>query len=118
MASRIYRAPELIFLERQYDSAIDVWGLGCIMAELMVSSKPNAKHKTAEHQSKRDRYIFPADSCYPLSPDARYGKDTSITESDISLSPNDMVFRIVNELNPDKADVAFLTRAHSRYYQK
>ena len=41
VGSRIYRAPEVILLERQYDQAVDVWGLGCIMAELMAVSVPN-----------------------------------------------------------------------------
>ncbi|KAK8561082.1 hypothetical protein V6N12_048158 [Hibiscus sabdariffa] len=30
-----YRAPELLFGARQYSTAIDMWSLGCIMAELL-----------------------------------------------------------------------------------
>ncbi|MQM20229.1 hypothetical protein Taro_053245, partial [Colocasia esculenta] len=31
-----YRAPELLLGERQYGSAIDMWAVGCIFAELLV----------------------------------------------------------------------------------
>ena len=33
-----YRPPELLLGERNYDSAIDLWGAGCIMAEMWVRS--------------------------------------------------------------------------------
>jgi cell division cycle 2-like len=33
-----YRAPELLFGETQYTSAIDMWSVGCIMGELVRSS--------------------------------------------------------------------------------
>lgn len=29
-----YRPPELLLGEREYGPAIDIWGAGCIMAEL------------------------------------------------------------------------------------
>jgi cyclin-dependent kinase-like len=31
---RWYRAPELLLGSRRYSGAVDVWALGCIMAEL------------------------------------------------------------------------------------
>jgi len=34
VVTRWYRAPELILLEKDYTSAIDVWSVGCIFAEL------------------------------------------------------------------------------------
>ena len=33
ICSRYYRAPELIFANTDYDSSIDVWSLGCVLAE-------------------------------------------------------------------------------------
>ncbi|KAL4325075.1 hypothetical protein GQ457_11G001200 [Hibiscus cannabinus] len=36
ICSRYYRAPELIFGATEYTTAIDMWSVGCVMAELMV----------------------------------------------------------------------------------
>ena len=36
ICSRYYRAPELIFGATDYSSAIDIWSVGCVMAELML----------------------------------------------------------------------------------
>ena len=38
ICSRYYRAPELIFGATQYTTAIDMWSLGCVMAELILGS--------------------------------------------------------------------------------
>ena len=42
VATRWYRAPELILIEKDYTSAIDIWSVGCIFAELMMMIKENA----------------------------------------------------------------------------
>jgi len=36
ICSRHYRAPELIFGATQYDCAIDVWSVGCVIAEMIL----------------------------------------------------------------------------------
>lgn len=36
ICSRYYRAPELIFGNSNYKTTIDVWSVGCVMAELML----------------------------------------------------------------------------------
>ena len=38
ICSRYYRAPELIFGATEYTTAIDVWSVGCVMAELLTGS--------------------------------------------------------------------------------
>ena len=35
VGTRWYRAPEISFLERQYDQASDIWSLGCVFYEMM-----------------------------------------------------------------------------------
>jgi len=35
VGTRWYRAPEVLFLDRAYSSAVDMWGLGAIMAETL-----------------------------------------------------------------------------------
>lgn len=36
ICSRYYRAPELIFGNSDYNCVIDVWSVGCVIAELML----------------------------------------------------------------------------------
>lgn len=36
ICSRYYRAPELIFGNQYYTTAVDVWSVGCIFAEMMI----------------------------------------------------------------------------------
>lgn len=36
ICSRYYRAPELIFGNSNYGTHIDVWSVGCVIAELML----------------------------------------------------------------------------------
>jgi len=36
IATRWYRAPEVILSWKKYNSAIDVWAVGCILAELLI----------------------------------------------------------------------------------
>jgi mitogen-activated protein kinase 1/3 len=63
VVTRWYRAPEVILLEKDYTSAIDMWSVGCIYAELQGMLKENAA--TFMDRSP----LFPGTSCFPLSPD-------------------------------------------------
>jgi kinase len=36
ICSRYYRAPELIFGATEYSNAIDIWSVGCVLAELII----------------------------------------------------------------------------------
>jgi serine/threonine protein kinase len=36
ICSRYYRAPELIFGATDYSTAIDVWSIGCVIAEMLL----------------------------------------------------------------------------------
>lgn len=38
ICSRYYRAPELIFGSTDYTTAIDVWSMGCVAAELLLGA--------------------------------------------------------------------------------
>ena len=33
--TRFYRPPEIILLDREYNCAVDIWSLGCVMIELL-----------------------------------------------------------------------------------
>ncbi len=45
VVTRWYRPPEIILIEKNYGPAVDVWGIGCILAELLT--------KTPEHQNDK-----------------------------------------------------------------
>jgi serine/threonine protein kinase len=38
ICSRYYRAPELVFEATEYTTAIDIWSMGCVMAELLLGN--------------------------------------------------------------------------------
>ena len=40
IASRFYRAPELVFDCTEYTNAIDIWAAGCIIAEYLMAGSP------------------------------------------------------------------------------
>ena len=78
----MYRAPELILIQKHYDFSVDIWALGCVLAELMATSKQYLEqHKFCDMgDGKRcnmiktclaDRHLFKGKSCYPLSPCAK-----------------------------------------------
>lgn len=62
VVTRWYRAPELILMQ-PYTSSVDIWSLGCILAELLSmqeGSVPGYQDRTP---------LFPGGSCFPLSGD-------------------------------------------------
>eukprot|EP01029_Cantina_marsupialis_P008047 TRINITY_DN1926_c0_g2_i3.p1 TRINITY_DN1926_c0_g2~~TRINITY_DN1926_c0_g2_i3.p1 ORF type:complete len:452 (+),score=127.31 TRINITY_DN1926_c0_g2_i3:39-1394(+) len=64
VVTRWYRAPELLLMERNYSAKIDVWSVGCIFAELLMtldkSKRPAALFRgagsvlTGNHNKPRD----------------------------------------------------------------
>ncbi|KDR80506.1 hypothetical protein GALMADRAFT_135654 [Galerina marginata CBS 339.88] len=53
VATRWYRAPEIMLAYRKYDTAIDVWSIGCILAELLLGAplfKGKDKHDFTSHE--------------------------------------------------------------------
>ena len=57
VATRFYRAPELILLEKQYGEPVDIWSCACILAELLFLNL-----------EKKDQVLFKGTVCYPMSP--------------------------------------------------
>ena len=62
VVSRWYRPPEIILVEKNYTQSVDMWSLGCILAEMLACTEP---YKT---QKLERRFLFPGSSCFPLSP--------------------------------------------------
>mmetsp|Transcript_29501 Transcript_29501/g.44840 ORF Transcript_29501/g.44840 Transcript_29501/m.44840 type:complete len:81 (+) Transcript_29501:687-929(+) len=62
--TRFYRPPEVILLNREYDTSVDIWSLGCVMVELL-----NCSQKSKEQgMDLTMRQPFRGHSCFPLSP--------------------------------------------------
>jgi serine/threonine protein kinase len=57
ISSRWYRSPEIILTQESYDSKIDIWAMGCIMAELLL--KIEKQYQTKSKSDYSDRFLFP-----------------------------------------------------------
>ncbi|KAK8797418.1 hypothetical protein WA158_004626 [Blastocystis sp. Blastoise] len=58
VVTRWYRAPEVILCEKEYNSPVDIWSVGCIMGELL---------QTLEPDTTKPQPLFPGTTCFPLS---------------------------------------------------
>lgn len=67
VATRWYRAPEVILLQYDYTELIDVWSAGCIYAEL-IQMLDGVKFEDR-------RPLFPGSVCYPTTPDTAHESD-------------------------------------------
>lgn len=112
IGSRWYRAPEICLLEKQYDSASDVWSLGCTMAELVRGITFSKNNDANAKFGLRQLALFPGDSCYPISP--KY-KDPA--QRDV-VSPCDQLILILKELKDhiEEADFSFIADEDPRKY--
>ena len=63
--TRAFRSPEIILLEKNYDQAVDMWSVGCILAYLLLKTSDD---KTKGKKILPDGKFMNGDSCYPLSP--------------------------------------------------
>ena len=76
--TRLYRSPEVILLEKNYDQAADIWSVGLILSELMQSSDKYL-------ESKHSRYLSKGQSCYPISPCAKEKNTVSSSDQMIKI---------------------------------
>lgn len=86
VVTRWYRSPEVILLQQDWEhmGAIDMWSVGCIMAELMNMSEGNCS------RVNKRRALFPGSSSYPLSPYS-VGNQAQVQNTD-QLK---MIFRVI-----------------------
>lgn len=109
VATRWYRSPELILLEKIYTSAIDIWAIGCVFAELLQMLKET------EPDPKNRKPLFPGNSCYPLSP----APNPTVNIIDHPISPYEQINLIFSTLgNPTKTDLTFLNDQKAEEYVK
>ncbi|CDW81928.1 mapk-related kinase [Stylonychia lemnae] len=67
VVTRWYRPPEIILVEKEYSSEADIWGVGCIFAELL--QRIQSQTQPANEVNRKTDALFPGKSCFPLSPD-------------------------------------------------
>ena len=131
VVSRWYRSPEVILTEKDYDSSIDMWSLGCILAETLRCSQLhiemlhnyaaqkrktqlNAEEKKAIiTQQVKTRFFFEGNSCYPISPcEQGNNKDKNVVSADDQIIKINTDYGKVNEL-----DISFISNTNIMDYQ-
>ena len=96
VVTRWYRAPELILIQ-PYTAAVDLWSIGCILAELLSMQDESVP-------SYQDRVpLFPGGSCYPLS-----GEGGSV-KADDRLDQLSVIFSVIG--TPSEEDLASIGKA-------
>jgi mitogen-activated protein kinase 1/3 len=105
VGTRWYRSPEVILLEKVYTTSVDIWGLGCVFAELLGMMKeiqPNHKQRKA---------LFPGNSCYPLSP----AVSPTLNIAGNSVSPGDQLNVILSVMG-NRSDLSFVSDSKASVY--
>ena len=104
VGSRWYRAPEIQLMESHYDTASDLWSLGCCFYELArITEKPKNESKTT--------ILFPGKSSYPLSPDTSIPKEEMLKTEQLNM--------ILQTLGPlDDASLGFILDNNAVTYVK
>ena len=86
-------------VEKKYQTKADIWGMGCVIAELDACSKPYIEAGV----DRKDRQLFKAaNSCFPLSPkpDVEIG----------TVSSKDLLIVILKTLGQQgEQDLSFVT---------
>ena len=110
VASRWYRAPELILIEKNYTESIDAWSVGCIFAELMMMMKENAS-TFMERQP-----LFPGKSCFPLSPGKNKVKINEYGFPNEKADQLNVIFDVIG--SPNEESMGFVTDPNAVLYLK
>ena len=68
VVTRWYRAPELLFGARKYGTGIDIWAIGCILAELLLRVPLLAGESDLDQLDKMTRLFgTPTEELWPVS---------------------------------------------------
>lgn len=121
IASRYYRAPELIFDCEYYTTAIDVWAGGCVLAEMLMAGMPIFPGGSALGQlheivkvlgppTEDDLRSFPHNASLDLANHA----STSLEETLPRHTPADLMdlLKKIFVYNPSKRPTAFECMQH------
>jgi mitogen-activated protein kinase 1/3 len=105
--TRWYRAPEVILLERDYFTQVDIWSLGCVFAEMLRMIREICPKYTDRSP------LFPGKSCFPLSPDV----GVTSMRGGYPSSEHDQINMIFDVLGtPTEEDISFLSEPKALSY--
>jgi mitogen-activated protein kinase 15 len=85
VATKIYRAPEVLLGSSTYSYPIDIWSVGCIVAELFASKPPKLLMHSTNVVEQLERYF------------KIFGKPS---EEDLAFTPISKPLEILKELKP------------------
>jgi mitogen-activated protein kinase 1/3 len=109
IATRWYRPPEIILIEKVYTTAVDMWSAGCVFAELLgmiEENQPVVINRSA---------LFPGKSCFPLSPP----ENPTQTVIGMPTSPQDQLRMILGVFGHScPPDLSFLNDQRAEDYVK
>lgn len=102
--SRWYRPPEIILTEKKYGQAVDMWSLGCVLAEMLHCTSEYKEHRVPEK-----RFFIAGTSCFPLSPCSEMLESK---RNDVNIVSNhDQLKLILEKLGKqNENDSSFLTQ--------
>jgi len=103
VVTRWYRAPEVILLqqEREYLLALDMWAVGCIIAELLQMMKENCPVPA-------DRTpLFPGASSFPLSAEDQFAWKDSRDQLNV-------IFDVIG--TPSRGEIQSMTNNRAKKY--
>jgi len=103
VVTRWYRGPEVILLQQKQAtlSAVDMWSIGAIFAELLQMQRENRPDPT-----KRGP-IFPGDSCFPLSIKDQMDYASRVDQMQV-------IFDVIG--SPTEGEIAKITDEKARKY--
>lgn len=103
VVTRWYRAPEIILLqqEREYLPAVDMWAVGCILAELLQMLTENCRNP---HDRKP---LFPGTSCFPLSAKDPFAYNDRLDQLNV-------IFEVIG--TPSKIEIGALKNVKAQKY--
>ena len=119
VGSRFYRAPEIIICDPEYDFSVDIWSIGCILGELLLNFIEYEKSPSDGQPISydlHDIFMFPGDSCYPISPLHASNQKNSCSDN-INVSSDDQMIKILEVLGSlNESDLSFVDDEQKRLY--
>ena len=91
---------------------MDIWGVGCIIAELLQKTPSHSQ----DHNAIKNEPLFPGKSCFPLSPD-KHAKKSPLKK--YPVSEKDQLNVVMEVLGtPTDDDLSFITDSSAVTYLK